>query len=178
MGLRRERVGGEQVAEITNTRIFATVSRAPRPDAARAPARLGRGEGVARCFVGQCVGKRDQSCGGFEVLQRYEPFERSSSHFPFGNTKQPMYETPPRSARTTLKKCDGTQVTPSRWTPRSRYFGYDASSEAVFLSFWKKQRPRDDVDLVGDASDAPAELLNLQPRAAIQQASCGAMLSR
>ena len=43
-------------------------------------------------------------------------------------------------------------------------------TEAVFLSFWKKQRPRDDVDLVGDASDAPAELFQSQPRAAIQQA--------
>ena len=41
--------------------------------AARTPARLGRGEGVARCVVGQCVRERDQSCGGFEVLQRYEP---------------------------------------------------------------------------------------------------------
>ena len=58
---------------MTNTRIFATVS-STKAGAARAPARLGRGEGVARCVVGQCVGKRDQSRGGFEVLQWYEPF--------------------------------------------------------------------------------------------------------
>ena len=36
--------------------------------AAGTPARLRRGEGVARRVVGQCVGKRDQSCGGFQVL--------------------------------------------------------------------------------------------------------------
>ena len=43
---------------MTNTRIFATVS-STKAGAARAPARLGRGEGVARCVVGQCVRKRD-----------------------------------------------------------------------------------------------------------------------
>ena len=44
-----------------NTRLLA---RAAGTDAgaARAPARLGRGEGVARGFVGQRVGERDQSC--------------------------------------------------------------------------------------------------------------------
>ena len=42
--------------------------------AARAPARLRRGEGVARCVVGERVGERDQSCRGFQVLQWYEPF--------------------------------------------------------------------------------------------------------
>ena len=42
--------------------------------AAGTPARFRRGEGVARCVVGQRVGERDQSCGGFQVLQRYEPF--------------------------------------------------------------------------------------------------------
>ena len=47
---------------MTNTRIFATVS-STKAGAARAPARLGRGEGVARCVVGQRVGERDQSCG-------------------------------------------------------------------------------------------------------------------
>ena len=44
--------------------------------AARAPAGLGRGEGVARGFVAQRVRERDQSCRGFQVLQRYEPFRQ------------------------------------------------------------------------------------------------------
>ena len=56
---------------MANPRLFAS---APRTDAraARAPARLGGGEGVAR-FICQRVGERDQSRGGFQVLQRYEP---------------------------------------------------------------------------------------------------------
>ena len=33
-----------------------------------------------------------------------------------------------------------------------------AHAEAVPFSFGQKERPRDDVDLVGDSSDAPAEL--------------------
>ena len=58
---------------MANARLFA---RAAGVDAraAGAPSRLRRGEGVARGFVRQCVGKRDQSRGGFEVLQWYEPF--------------------------------------------------------------------------------------------------------
>ena len=78
-GLRRERLprgeraGGQEVAEVANT---GPLARAAGIDAraARAPAGLGRGEGVARGFVRQCVGERDQSRGGFEVLQWYEPF--------------------------------------------------------------------------------------------------------
>ena len=49
--------------------------------AARAPARLRRGEGVAR-FICQRVRERDQSCGGFEVLQWYEPFRQIVVAFP------------------------------------------------------------------------------------------------
>ena len=60
---------------MTNTRIFATVS-STKAGAARAPAGLGSGEGVARFIIRQHVGKRDQSRGGFEVLQRYEPFRQ------------------------------------------------------------------------------------------------------
>ena len=58
---------------MANPRLFA---RAAGVDAraARAPAGLGRGEGVARCVVGQRVRERDQSCGRLEVLQWYEPF--------------------------------------------------------------------------------------------------------
>ena len=56
-----------------NARLFA---RAAGIDsrAAGAPSGLRRGEGVARCFVSERVGERDQSCGGFQVLQWYEPF--------------------------------------------------------------------------------------------------------
>ena len=42
--------------------------------AAGAPAGLRRGEGVARCVVGQCVRKGNYACRGFQVLQWYEPF--------------------------------------------------------------------------------------------------------
>ena len=42
--------------------------------AAGAPAGLRRGAGVARFTIRQRVRERDQSCGGFEVLQWYEPF--------------------------------------------------------------------------------------------------------
>ena len=58
---------------MANPRLFA---RAAGTDAgaARAPARFRRGEGVARGFVRQRARERDQSCGGFQVLQRYEPF--------------------------------------------------------------------------------------------------------
>ena len=58
---------------MANPRLFA---RAAGIDAgaAGAPARLRRGEGVARCVVGQRVRERDQSCRGFQVLQGYEPF--------------------------------------------------------------------------------------------------------
>ena len=47
---------------MVNARLFA---RAASVDAraAGAPARLRRGEGVARGFVGQRVRERDQSCG-------------------------------------------------------------------------------------------------------------------
>ena len=41
-------------------------------------------------------------------------------------------------------------------------------TEAVLFAFGQKERPRDDVDLVGDLGDAPAELFQSQPRAAIQ----------
>ena len=43
-------------------------------------------------------------------------------------------------------------------------------AEPVLLALWEKKWPRDDVDLVGDLSDAPTELFQSQPRAAIQQA--------
>jgi hypothetical protein len=43
-------------------------------------------------------------------------------------------------------------------------------TEAVLFSFGQKQWPRDDVHLVGDSSDAPAQLFEPQPRAAIQHA--------
>ena len=59
---------------MADARLFA---RAAGVDAraARAPARLRRGEGVAR-FICKRVRERDQSCGGFQVLQRYEPFRQ------------------------------------------------------------------------------------------------------
>ena len=41
-------------------------------------------------------------------------------------------------------------------------------AKAVLFAFGQKERPRDDVDLVGDLGDAPAELFQSQPRAAIQ----------
>ena len=50
--------------------------------AAGAPAGLGRGEGVARVTIRQRVRERDQSCGGFQVLQRYEPFGQIVVAFP------------------------------------------------------------------------------------------------
>ena len=58
---------------MVNARLFARAAGADA-GAARAPVGLRRGEGVARGFVGQRVGERDQSRGGFEVLQWYEPF--------------------------------------------------------------------------------------------------------
>ena len=104
---------------MANARLFA---RAAGTDAgaAGAPVCLRRGEGVARCFVGQRVRERDQSCGRLRCVvsgvdgvklhaiaaalarrreRRRMPAsrfsngtsqrERSSSHFPFGSTKQP-----------------------------------------------------------------------------------------
>ena len=58
---------------MANARLFARATDA-EARAAGAPAGLRRGEGVARCVVAQRVRERDQSCGGFEVLQWYEPF--------------------------------------------------------------------------------------------------------
>ena len=58
---------------MTNTHLLA---RAAGIDAgaAGAPAGLRRGEGVARCVVGQRVRKGNYACRGFQVLQWYEPF--------------------------------------------------------------------------------------------------------
>ena len=66
---------------MTNTHLFA---RAAGVDAraAGAPAGLGRGEGVARCVVGQRVRKGNYACRGFQVLQWYEPFGQISVAFP------------------------------------------------------------------------------------------------
>ena len=42
-------------------------------------------------------------------------------------------------------------------------------AEPVLLALWEKERPRDDVDLVGDSSDAPAKLLKLQPGSSVEE---------
>ena len=87
MGLRRERfprgerAGGQEVAEMAYVGPFSGDAGIDAR-AARAPACLGRGEGVARGFVAQRVRERDQSRGGFQVLQRYEPFRQVVVAFP------------------------------------------------------------------------------------------------
>ena len=104
---------------MTNTHLFASATGIDA-GAAGAPARLRRGEGVARFTIRQRVRERDQSCGRLRCVvsgvdgvklhaiaaalarrreRRRMPasrfssgtshLERSSSHFPFGNTKQP-----------------------------------------------------------------------------------------
>ena len=42
-------------------------------------------------------------------------------------------------------------------------------AEPVLLALWEKKWPRDDVDLVGELSDAPAQLLKLQPGSSIEK---------
>ena len=65
-----------------------------------------------------------------------------------------------RQAEMTLVKHPGN----ARRTPQDSV----SHAKAVLFAFGQKERPRDDVDLVGDSSDAPTELFQPEPGATIQ----------
>ena len=66
-----------------------------------------------------------------------------------------------RQVEMTLVKHPGN----ARRTPQDSV----SHAKAVLFAFGQKERPRDDVDLVGDSSDAPAKLLKLQPGSSVEE---------